>query len=411
MTDNDWIKQLQSKMEGHQEPVPDDLWQDIEKRLPGARRPLLPWARRAAAAAVVAAVVGVGSLLWHHGGKDDASTMTLTPTAVATGPEAVQEQLAQVEWGGAQDDESAATAHVSPSVPTAGTGRGVSNQATVDDGRQQAAPGATEATPTNPPIEVTPANPPAETTPANPPAEQARQPMQQRQQGHVKESPTTTVPHQPILPKFKKSGLTVGLYASNSVKSDWLSGRDYAYESDAICLPGGDNPYGTYYSEDIYSANHHAPMSMGLSVRLPLTDRLALTSGLVYTRLKSDFTSSRRHREQTLHYLGVPLGVTYNVWGYKRFSIYAVGGVQADFNVKATLNEDGQANSLSIGKDRVQFSGMLGPGLQLDVTREFGLYVEPTARYYFNNGSNVANYYKDKPWNINFNAGLRLTLK
>ncbi len=393
MTDNDWIKQLQSKMEGHQEPVPDDLWQDIEKRLPGARRPLLPWARRAAAAAVVAAVVGVGSLLWHHGGKDNASTMALTPTAVTTEPEAVQEQLAQMEWGGDDGDEPAATAQVSPSVPMASTGRGVSGQVTDGGERQQAVQGAIEA------------------TPANPPTEQPRQPMQQRPQGHVKEPPSTTVPHQPLLPKFKKAGLTVGLYASNSVKPDWSSGRDYAYESDAIFSPGGDNPYGTYYSEDIYSANHHAPMSMGLSVRLPLTERLALTSGLVYTRLKSDFTSSRRHREQTLHYLGIPLGVTYNVWGYKRFSIYAVGGVQADFNVKATLNEDGQANSLSIGKDRVQFSGMLGPGLQLDVTREFGLYVEPTARYYFNNGSNVANYYKDKPWNLNFNAGLRLTLK
>ena len=402
MTDNDWIKQLQSKMEGHQEPVPDDLWQDIEKRLPGARRPLLPWARRAAAAAVVAAVVGVGSLLWHHGGKDNASTMALTPTAVTTEPEAVQEQLAQMEWGGDDGDEPAATAQVSPSVPMASTGRGVGDQVADDGGRQGTVHGVAEGTP---------ANPPTEASSANPPTEQPRQPMQQRQQGHVKEPSTTTVPHQSLLPKFKKAGLTVGLYASNSVKPDWSSGRDYAYESDAIFSPGGDNPYGTYYSEDIYSANHHAPMSMGLSVRLPLTNRLALTSGLVYTRLKSDFTSSRRHREQTLHYLGIPLGVTYNVWRYKRFSIYAVGGVQADFNVKATLNEDGQANSLSIGKDRVQFSGMLGPGLQLDVTREFGLYVEPTARYYFNNGSNVANYYKDKPWNLNFNAGLRLTLK
>lgn len=150
---------------------------------------------------------------------------------------------------------------------------------------------------------------------------------------------------------------------------------------------------------------------MGLSVRLPLTDRLALTSGLVYTRLKSDFTSIRKHREQTLHYLGIPLGVTYNVWGYKRFSIYAVGGVQADFNIKATLKQSFPECSLSIDKDRVQFSALVGPGLQLDVTKEFGIYVEPTARYYFDNGSNVDNYYKDMPWNLNFNAGLRLTLK
>ena len=34
MTDNDWIKQLQAKMDGHKEPVPDGLWHDIEVQLP-----------------------------------------------------------------------------------------------------------------------------------------------------------------------------------------------------------------------------------------------------------------------------------------------------------------------------------------------------------------------------------------
>jgi hypothetical protein len=251
----------------------------------------------------------------------------------------------------------------------------------------------------------------SETTPVEQPTEQARQPIERRNGSHVKESPTTTTPNQTIKPTFKRANITLGLYASNGIKPNLPSGKEYAYEYEAIGYPSDDDSHNTYLPQDIFTAKHHVPMSMGLSVRLPLTDRLALTSGLVYTRLKSDFTSSRRHREQTLHYLGIPLGVTYNVWGYKRFNLYAVGGVQTDVNVKATLKESGQANSLSIGKDRVQFSGLVGPGLQLDVTREFGLYVEPTARYYFNNGSNVANYYKDKPWNINFNAGLRLSLQ
>ena len=66
--------------------------------------------------------------------------------------------------------------------------------------------------------------------------------------------------------------------------------------------------------------------------------------------------------------------------------------------------------SRDTAKDRVQFSTMLGPGLQLNLNKDFGFYVEPTVRYYYNNGSAVLNYFKDQPWNINFNAGLRLTL-
>lgn len=390
MTDNDWIKQLQSKMEGHQEPVPDDLWQDIEKRLPGARRPLMPWVRRAAAAAVVAAVIGVSSLMWHNGSTDDEPTIPLATTTVATTePEAIQGQLAQNEMDKHEGDEPATSPRVSPSVLIASNGRVISDQVTDDDEEQQAVQ------------EV------AETPPANPPTEQARQPMEQRHQNHIEEPPTTTMPHQYLKPATKKANITLGLYASNNVKTNGSSSSN-DYHDGEVFAP---DPYDPYVPEEIFTAKHHAPITMGLSVRLPLTDRLALTSGLVYTLLKSDFTSLRKDREQTLHYLGIPLGVNYNVWGYKRFSIYAVGGVQADFNIKATLKESFPVNSLSIGKDRVQFSALVGPGLQLDVTKEFGIYVEPTARYYFNNGSNVDNYYKDMPWNLNFNAGLRLTLK
>ena len=85
--------------------------------------------------------------------------------------------------------------------------------------------------------------------------------------------------------------------------------------------------------------------------------------------------------------------------------------MQADFNIKATLKDAVHASDINIAKDRVQFSGLLGPGLQFDITKDFGIYVEPTARYYFNNGSDIKNYFKDKPWNINLNAGLRLSLE
>lgn len=402
MKDKDWIEQLQSKMDAHQEPVPGDLWHDIEKRLPehqATRRPTMAWPRYAAAAALVAAVIGIGSLMWNDDSTVAEPAITSAqPIEIAPDPQATHELLGHNEEAARDNDEPTATPRAHHSIPASKVATTASDNAfiTQASGHEQ---------------EEQPAQAASETTPASPPTEQAPQPMEQRNQTHANEAPTTTILHPSLIPTVKKTGITVGLYASNSVKPDWSSGRDYAYESDAIYSSNGGKPYGTYFSEDIFSANHHAPISMGLSVRLPLTDRLALTSGLVYTRLKSDFTSSRRHREQTLHYLGVPLGVTYNVWGYKRLSFYAVGGVHADVNVKATLKESGQANSLSIGKDRVQFSALVGPGVQLDLSRDFGIYVEPTARYYFNNGSNVANYYKDKPWNINFNAGLRLSLQ
>ena len=39
-----------------------------------------------------------------------------------------------------------------------------------------------------------------------------------------------------------------------------------------------------------------------------------------------------------------------------------------------------------------------------------GLYAEPGVKYYFDNGSRVVNFFKDKPLNLNLQVGLRLNI-
>ena len=48
-------------------------------------------------------------------------------------------------------------------------------------------------------------------------------------------------------------------------------------------------------------------------------------------------------------------------------------------------------------------------GLQYNITPSMGLYAEPGASYYFNDGTSLKTIYKDKPFNFNFNLGLRFT--
>ena len=59
--------------------------------------------------------------------------------------------------------------------------------------------------------------------------------------------------------------------------------------------------------------HHHRPLSFGLTVAYPLTGRLSLTTGVVYTKLVSDFTQVMRsqqiEQQQTLHYVGIPLSL------------------------------------------------------------------------------------------------------
>ena len=418
MTDNDWIKQLQSMMERHKEPVPGDMWQDIEARLPERQAPkrVMPvWRRYAAAAAVALAVIGTGGLLWYSSDSTE-TAIPEQPGLALTEEDDATEPIVEdnVESKAASDKKSVQTSSSSP----------LAHHAT-SSARHQSADRPTEATQSSSTSETNTTDEPvqtadSDTTTAKPSAPHL--PITTKDEPYY----ASATPNRAAAPARQKQPVSIGFFAvnkfpdlkgSNSYEKFFGSVSDpnlpTHYSNDSI-PQGGDDQQGRLFAPLKASSNHathHAPYSLGLSVSVPLSYRLALTSGIVYTRLKSDFTSGKGTSEQTLQYLGIPLGATYSLWRWRFVNLYAIGGMQADFNIKATLKEPTRANDINITKDRVQFSGMLGPGLQFNVTRDFGIYVEPTARYYFNNGSDVENYFKDKPWNVNLNAGLRLTIE
>ena len=400
MNDKDWIEQLQSMMDAHEEPIPDGLWSDIESRLPEKQTPsrLLPaWRRYAAVAAVVLAVMGAGVLLWYAGENKSINE----PVIASSQPEASSPvPIAQNNVTAADIDKTTPIARASKANPV----KTVTRKAQSPDIIAQALP-ATEKV-------AIPENSDSEPVHQAKEQEQQQQPGHELNHGHISVTTPTNASGQTIIkPARQQSPMTVGLFASNNFHPEEGSNRTYMYASS-----NANRFYQLMYGAsefvpvEIYKAKHHAPISVGMSLQYPLNDRFSLTSGIVYTHLKSDFTSSRNRREQTLHYLGVPIGLTYSLWSYKRLTVYAIGGAQADFNVKATLKETVQTNDHNVGKDRVQFSALVGPGLHLNLSQGLGIYVEPSARYYFDNGSRVENYFKDKPWNINLNTGLRFTL-
>ena len=405
MKDKDWIEQLQSKMEGHQEPVPGGLWHDIEKRLPehqATRRPMIAWPRYAAVAALVLAVIGIGSLLWHDRDTtvDEPAITSAQHVEIAPDPEATYDLLAQNDG----IDESSSTPRTTQPVPAVKATAGVS---TTNDHLAQGDTheGVIALPVSNDEVGKDMEDGRSSQQTQEPP--ESNQPLLALVDGNTSvEAPS--INSNIVRPSRKKEPISVGLFASNYV---------VVPQQETTRLFGSFQLMNDVYDAKDHAVSfisytkHHKPVSVGASVRVPLVGRWSVTSGLTYSRLKSETTIQDTHQEQILHYVGVPLGAIYNIWQYKRFNLYAIGGVQADFNVKASLKESTWTNDRSIDKDRVQFSALVGPGVQLDLSPDFGIYVEPTARYYFNNGSNVANYYKDKPWNINFNAGLRLTVK
>ena len=157
------------------------------------------------------------------------------------------------------------------------------------------------------------------------------------------------------------------------------------------------------------TTKHNMPVSFGATVSYALNDRLALTSGLVYTLATSSFehgtSSSASKDEQTLHYVGIPLTASYTIWSNSWLKTYVNAGGQADFNVSAKVETEG--HTTDIDKDRVQLSVGAAAGVQLNVIKQVGVYVEPGMRYYFDNGSNVQTVFKEHPCNFSLQMGLR----
>ena len=160
-------------------------------------------------------------------------------------------------------------------------------------------------------------------------------------------------------------------------------------------------------------AEHHAPVSVGMQLAFGIAPRLSLSTGVVYTRTSSDFypyaPNSDYQVHQVLHYVGIPVGLNYELWRSGGFHAYVMAGAEADYNVKNDTDEDGTKKE-NAKRDRVQFSGKASLGAQYDISPSVGLYIEPGAKYYFDNGSGIENTFKDKKLNFNLQFGLRFNL-
>jgi len=138
---------------------------------------------------------------------------------------------------------------------------------------------------------------------------------------------------------------------------------------------GGNS--GRSSNNDYYQ--HDMPISAGISVRRYLTQRIALESGLSYTYLHSDITYKDKTKgDQTVHYLGIPLKINWDLIQKGPFSLYLLGGGMVEYCLSA------RKESRPIDIDRWQYSLHGAVGVQYRVYKQFGLFVEPGVAYYIN---------------------------
>ena len=197
---------------------------------------------------------------------------------------------------------------------------------------------------------------------------------------------------------------------SNVNYADWVDGGFRNGESLVV--------YNQPEVETKYS--HKLPVKFGGSFRYGFNERLGIESGLTYTLLNSTFTTAagtangNTTGKQTLHYIGIPLNVTYNIIGSKLFNVYASAGGAMEKAVggyfETTGHVDGkrsETNRNSLKPKELQWSLNASAGAQVNVLNQLGLYVEPGISYRIPSGSHVRSIYTDKKLDFSIGFGIR----
>ena len=421
MKQQDWTEQLRERLADHEEAVPEGLWADIERRIATAKPARRVVLRRWIAAAAACALVLVG--VWQWAGKSEQTTVDQ-----ANGQQTAMNGQQTINAG-----EQTATSGAATPLPSRGgvsEGRGgVSNSLRV--GKSQTPPPAT-------PLEGRGGATQGEATNSGQTAiaQNSESVIAQTQdsQGSSEGKSQTPPPAPPLegrgaatgrqpavgnaatdvhLSRHEaKSGASLSLHATNLMAYEGTTSSTPmqmapAYMGDASRTLARTAP--VYLSNHEELAEHHMPLTVGLSLRLPLSGHWWMTTGVNYSRVSSTFTqqlgSVSQTTKQRLHYIGLPLSAGYTFWQTPRLTAYATAGAEAQLNVQAQVDHG------HLERDRMQFSLLGSAGLEYRLAPQFSIYAQPGLRYYPDNGSHVQNIFKDRPLQFDLQLGLRYTLK
>lgn len=182
-------------------------------------------------------------------------------------------------------------------------------------------------------------------------------------------------------------------------------------------------PKETGIEETSTKSSYGIPLSFGAGVRFDLSDRWSIGTGVNYTLLTRQFhgkytkvneagaieSSTSSDIRNTQHFVGVPVNVFYDLIDNSNISLYAYAGGA----VEKCVADKYDVLSTTIAHERktsgVQMSANIGMGVEFLLGKHLGLYIDPSLRYYFNNGQ-PKSIRTVQPLMLGFEMGIRARL-
>ncbi|KFF09143.1 outer membrane beta-barrel protein [Chryseobacterium luteum] len=460
---NRWLNDLHRKMEDHEEDIPDGLWEDIKDELfsgekeNGMAGAMMPEAdarkenetassgkkssllyRIGGIAAAIAMLFFTGKLLLDMNEENKTSKITKNTGSIKESgsrtTESVKTNTADQtnteldEKYGSQGDISTEKTGISAVLEN------VFSKETIDNNKITSASSEKE----NNPILLTEKKSPADV----PPSSVNENPVLKKEQdggvifnNNENKLPEKYASHDKPKVFGRQSGkwmlsMLTGNVSSNSADQKFpgyasISGNPMVFSemwvSGTETDPLTEVLLANQSKEVEARIRHKIPVTFGVSVYYSLGKKWGIGTGINYTKLTSELHSGSNSNyikgDQSIHYIGIPVQVNYNIIQKGRFTAYVTGGVLAEKAIAGKLKtkyivndevQDEQDERLDIKP--VQFSVNSAVGLQMKVIDKIGIYAEPGIGYHFKNDSQLNTIYKEQPLNFNMKFGIRLLL-
>lgn len=432
----DWTNKLKDKMEGYTEQPSDSVWAGISAAagLTGNKRRAVPlWLL---ASSAIAAAALFGAMLIFNVKEDVPATMTAEAVKVGQEP-VVSAQVVQDNDIASVPEISQVRRYVETEVRDfrgAAVSGDFSREASGDVVGE--ASGDFSGEPTDEVIGVTAA---ASENEGNIETDMEESIEPDDDGGRFADA-WKWVLAEPELQRTKRGGkLAAGLSVNGSGSASSLSSRPTAAALGANPLDCGvssadwvDRRVESAAGVIVYNQpevtteySHKMPVKIGASIRYDFNKFLGIESGLTYSFLSSDLktgeegaVSSWSKGVQSMHYLGIPLNLSFNIFSSRYFNAYVTAGGLMEKCVRGSLKTDEYldgkyhgSSSTTLKQKGLQWSVNGAAGIQVNILPQLGLYMEPGVSHHFSNNSKVRTIYSDKPTDFSLSFGLRYTFR
>lgn len=422
----DWTDTLKQKMAGYEERPSDELWVALSEKagLQESRRKVIPvwfWGLSAAAALMAGIFVvtkvndksvnALGSITADVAVSEPVDAEVSEPIDTAV-PEPVErtlaEDLAEVKA------RKAKSALIAEAVPVESSVSAVAENVTSENTEEYAA-------------EVSSENHDAReaATVESDTVEQSEPAMSWDE--YLKETPSEKVRAR------RSGGFSAGILAGGAVGGNTSGSKPTAMVMGANPLAAGVTKTDWIDKDSKASAivynqpevqeeySHKIPVKVGLTARYNITGRLGVETGLTYSILSSSVKTGNSETgknwstgSQTLHYLGIPLNISFNILNSRYVNIYVTGGGMMEKSISGSIKTDEYVDGkfartlkTNISPKGLQWSVNAAAGVQANILPQLGFFVEPGVSHHFKNSSRVRSIYTDKPTDFSLGFGLR----